>query len=309
MNLFVFMIATQFLAISLAVIRLEELTADTVKRILAEDCPPTLVLSGPPSELMSLAEDFIGSLIPSLLEELPKISYYKLTNQNQFPELSAVLELSEDPYEFSLKRNSMVRKFEGKLVQTKFINFVWNNIEDYVQDLTDTDFDRITGVYTWERQSDWLIQFHAGEAYSRDLFNDVGYRLKGFTNLARVNVTTNPYLEDRFSPILEDLTLPSSLFFRNRTVYVYEGKLTASNFAEFLRDFFYNPKRYHKMMYKTGPTPYHIPAPVRTYNTLWDYLSLPEIYNTLLLLAIGVTITLVRIKLRKVDEEAKEKTD
>ena len=309
MKLFVFIIATQFLAFSLAIIKLEELTADTVKGILSSDCPPTLILSGPPSELMTLAEDFIGSLIPSILEELPRMSLFKLTNQNQFPELSAVLELTEDPYQFSLKRNSMVRKFEGKLVKTKFINFVWNNIEDYVQDLTDTDFDRITGVYTWERQSDWLIQFHAGEAYSRDLFNDVGYRLKGFTNLARVNVTTNPYLEDRFSPILENVSLPTSLFFRNRTAYVYAGKLRASNFAEFLRDFFYNPKRYHKMMYKTGPTPYYIPAPVRIYSTVWDYLSIPEIYNTLLFLGVGLTITAVRYKMRKLEEEVKAKTE
>lgn len=306
MKLFVFIIATHLLAFSLAIIKLEEVTADAVKEILSDNCPPTLVLSGPPSELMTLAEDFIGSLIPSIMEELPKMSYYKLTNQEQFPELSAVLELSEDPYQFSLKRNSLVRRFEGKLVKTKFVNFIWNNIEDYVQDLTDIDFDRITGVYTWERRSDWLIQFHAGEAYSRDLFNDIGYRLKGFTNLARVNVTTNPYLEDRFSPLLEDLSLPVSLFFRNRTVYIYSGKLTAPNFVEFLRDFFYNPKRYHKMMYKTGPTPYHVPAPVRTYYTLWDYLSLPEIYNTLLLIAIGLIITAVRIKMRRVEEEIKE---
>ncbi|KAI6646203.1 hypothetical protein LOD99_9410 [Oopsacas minuta] len=309
MNFCVFVLVIQLLGFSSALITLTEITSDNVDTFLSNNCPPSLILSGPPSDLATRAEEFIGSLIPSIMEELPQLSFYRLANGDQFPELSAVLKLSAVPDEFIFKRNSLVKKFRGKLGRSAFITFIWNNIEDYVIDLSDTNFEKITGVYTWDQQSDWLIQFHAKRAYTKDLFNEVGYRLKGFTNLARVNVTNCPYLEDRFSPLLDNLTLPATLFFRNRTIYIYNGKLIASNFAEYLRDFFYNPKRYHKMMYKTGPTPYHVPAPVRTYYTILDYLVLPEVYNTLLMIIIAIIISAVRIKLKRLEAEGSKKEE
>ena len=304
MRLLLLLLLSQ-LCVVWGLIELMKVTPDVARELLSDSCPPSLLLCGPRSQEMSSAEDFLSSMIPSLLEELPLLSYYRLDSPDLFPGLGARLGLEGSPVEFVLRRDREARLFRGKLTQTSFVTFVWTNIEDYVTDLSDVTFEGVTGVYTWE-ESDWLIQFHAGRAYSQDLWNEVGYRLKGFSRIGRVNVSSCPYTADRFYPIISNESLPVSLFFRNRTAYVYRGKRATSNFVEFLRDHFYNPKRYHKLMYKTGPTPYNIPAPVRIYQTPWDYLSLPEVYNSCLFLLLGLIITWVRVKLRRVERLAKE---
>ena len=304
---FLLLFVSHSLWLAYGLIELSKVTPAIAEQLLSDTCPPSLVLSGPPSDQMTSAEDFLSSLIPTLLEELPRLSYYRLEKGEGYPGLRDKLGLSDAPVEFVLRRDTEKRVFSGKLTRTNFVTFIWTNIEEYVTDLSDTTFEKITGVYTWEQEADWLIQFHASKTYSQDLYNDVGYRLKGFSHLGRVNVTSCPTTEYRFYPILFNESLPATVFFRNRTAYVYRGKLTASNFVEFLRDHFYNPKRYHKLMYKTGPTPYNIPAPVRTYLTLWDYLSLPEVYNSCLFVLLGLVITGVRIKLRRLEAEGKKK--
>ena len=305
MNFLLLLLLLSHLCIASGLIELSRVTPAIASELLSDSCPPLLILCGPPGPEMSSAEDFLSSLVPSLLEELPLLSCLRLETPDQFPGLRDRLRLGDSPVQFVLRRGPETRVFGGKLTPTNFVTFVWSYIEDYVTELSDVTFERITGVYTWE-ESDWLVQFYAEAAYPEGLWSELGYRLKGFSRMARVNVTSCPYVADRFYPILSNETLPAALFFRNRTAYVYRGKLTTSNFVEFLRDHFYNPKRYHKMMYKTGPTPYSIPAPVRLYLTAWDYLSLPEVYNSCLLLLGGLVITGVRIKLRRVQLEAKK---
>ena len=291
----------------LAGVTLEETKPEHVPLLLSPSCPLSLILVGPPSEQMKYAEDFLKSLVPSLMEEVA-LSYYRISDTKRFPRLAGALSFRDLPVQFILKRGQSIRHYRGKLKHTDFVKFIRVNMEDYSEELTDLNFDSFTGLYTWEGEVDWLIQFYGRKQYPKDLWSDVGYRVKGFSRLAHINVSSSPYTKDRFSYIMENMSLPATLFFRNRTVYRYIGKLAASNFAEFLRDFFYNPKAYHKMMFDHGPTPYNIPAAPRLYHTLWDYLVIPEIYNILLLVALVAVISVVRRRLKGLQEvEAKQK--
>ncbi|CAK4083638.1 unnamed protein product [Aphanomyces euteiches] len=104
-----------------------------------------------------------------------------------------------------------------------------------VIDLTTDTFEHLTQASTGATTGDWLVEFYApwcGHCKNlAPIFEEVADELKGTLNVAKVDVTTNTQLGERF----EIKGFPTILFFHKGSMYEYDSTRTKEALVEYAK--------------------------------------------------------------------------
>jgi len=102
-------------------------------------------------------------------------------------------------------------------------------LKSYVIELTDSNFDSLI------QKGDWLLEFYAPWCgHCKQLaptYDQVSVLLEGKTNVATIDVTSNPLLVKRF----EVRSMPTIFFYKDGKLIDYDGERSAQDFVHFVK--------------------------------------------------------------------------
>lgn len=133
--------------------------------------------------------------------------------------------------------------YEGQYHPDSIMDWVGQNLEPAVKTLTDDTFEHLTQAATGATTGNWLVMFYrntcAKDEAATSLLEGLSSKIKGTTNVAKVDMETSPRLAERFK--IKDC--PAIYFFRLGKMYRYEPKkLDVKSLKHFAEHLFKNMK-------------------------------------------------------------------
>lgn len=133
-------------------------------------------------------------------------------------------------------RKSVPALFEGQYNPDSILDWVGTSLEPTLKKLDDNSFEHLTQAATGATTGNWLVVFYtdkcANEDYTTAVLEGLSSKIKGTTNVAKVDIDVCPGLVERFA-ITE---CPTVYFFRLGKMYKYNLKRleikSLKNFAD-----------------------------------------------------------------------------
>lgn len=140
-------------------------------------------------------------------------------------------------------RKSVPALYEGRHDPDSIMEWIGQSLEPAVKALDDDSFEHLTQAATGATTGNWLVVFHTDKCVKQDFATGVleglSSKVKGTTNVAKVDVNRSPGLAERFS-IKE---CPTILFFRLGKMYRYNlKKLEIKSLKNFVDGLYKNMK-------------------------------------------------------------------
>lgn len=133
-------------------------------------------------------------------------------------------------------RKSVPALFEGPFNPDSILDWVGTSLEPTLKTLNDDSFEHLTQAATGATTGNWLVAFYTDKCASGDyttaVLEGLSSKIKGATNVAKVDIDVCPGLVERF----EIKECPTVLFFRLGKMYKYNLKRleikSLKNFAD-----------------------------------------------------------------------------
>uniref|UniRef100_A0A224Z5L9 Thioredoxin/protein disulfide isomerase n=1 Tax=Rhipicephalus zambeziensis TaxID=60191 RepID=A0A224Z5L9_9ACAR len=140
-------------------------------------------------------------------------------------------------------RQSVPALFEGRHDPDSIMEWIGQSLEPAVKALDDESFEHLTQAATGATTGNWLVVFHTDKCVKLDaatgVLEGLSSKVKGTTNVAKVDIDRSPGLAERFS-IKE---CPTILFFRLGKMYKYNlKKLEIKSLKNFVDGLYKNMK-------------------------------------------------------------------
>ncbi|XP_050397182.2 uncharacterized protein LOC126815536 [Patella vulgata] len=147
--------------------------------------------------------------------------------------------ITEFPSVLFNRDNSPV-PYDGDINDEELSDWLIQAQEVATKVLVDLTFEHQTQAITGGTTGDWLVVFYKDSCSSSlTTFETVAVRLKGKTNVAKVNIDENPKLVSRFAIT----KCPTTIFFRQGTMYRHEvDKYTVKILLSFVQAWYRNMK-------------------------------------------------------------------
>jgi len=139
-------------------------------------------------------------------------------------------------------RNGIPLLYDGLVNEDAIFDTVVNNKDPIVKELSDDNFEHLTQASSGATTGDWFIMFYSTDCVECQRmgarWETVGSKLKGQTNVARVNkYTTGASTARRFNVF----DVPEFILFRQGKMYRYQiPKYDVNAFVSFAKDWWKN---------------------------------------------------------------------
>lgn len=226
-----------FINCALSLESLEVVTDDTLLKDLrteqyvvvlftsSKDCPEC---ENYENEVLKIRDDLVDILSAWVLKSVDS-PIKKLYNPSKGPALVFF-------------RNGIPLLYDGPLDDEEILQYILDNKEPIVKELTDDTFEHLTQASTGATTGDWFVMFYTNDCVECQRlgarWEAVGAKLKQRLNVARVNkYTTGAATARRFNVF----DVPEFILFRQSKLYRYQIKKHDVNaFVLFAKDWYRN---------------------------------------------------------------------